>query len=115
MPQFGIVSNIAWERSKVTGPDEMAHYFSIGKQKYILIFEDYGGLGKDPSYIRDHVTTEKYTFVEPVSKTYDPPSWGFRLLAPYRYCANVTGTFTLLAISPVNKHNYCSSLDDASR
>ena len=98
LPQFGVEGAVLWHRSELVGPDETAHYFSVGKQGYILIFEDYCMLGKDPLYIREHVTTEKYRFVQPVSKTYDPPSWGFRLLAPYHYCANVTGTFTLLAV-----------------
>src|SRR2546428_189792 len=68
LPQFGIEDTVVWHRSESVGRDEVAHNFSVGKQWYILIFEDYGGLGKDPFYIEQHVTTEKYRFVEPVSK-----------------------------------------------
>lgn len=104
LPQFGIKkASIAWEASKRVGPDELAFRFSESGRRYILIFEDHFGLGRDPQFIERHLglSKEMFTFVAPASEeaAENLPSYvGFSLPVPYQYCEGVTGTFTLLKI-----------------
>lgn len=102
LTQFGIKNmQITWEGSQDIGPDETVHYFSIGKQTYALMFEDYGRKGQDTAFIKEHVAIRNpnFKFVEPKAGTSNPPSYdGFHLPVPYHYCHNVTGTFTLIEL-----------------
>lgn len=101
LPQFGITeAAVGWKGSQDI-VDESVHYFQIGEQSYALIFEDYDGVGRDPVFIREHVAVRspKFSFVDPVAEATNPPSYdGFSLPAPFQYCFNVTGTFTLLKL-----------------
>lgn len=100
--QFGLQKlPVIWEQSQDIGPDESVHYFSIGKRSFALIFEDYDGKGRDPGFIQEHIVVgnRAYKFIAPTSATGSPPSYdGMHLPAPYQYCPNVTGTFTLIEL-----------------
>lgn len=100
LPQFGIKNTaITWGGSQQIGPDESAHYFVAKGTDYALIFEDAHGLGQNDEYIREHVLERhiSYSFVEPIAATEPSPSYdGLHLPAPYQYCKNVTGSFTLI-------------------
>lgn len=102
LPQFGIKNtDIIWSGSQQTGPDESVHYFSIDNTNYGLIFEDAGGLGQNDEYIRENVLEQRssYIFIQPIAATNSAPSYdGLHLPAPYQYCENVTGSFTLISM-----------------
>jgi hypothetical protein len=102
LPQFGVKNTIiTWNGSQQTGPDESVHYFSVNNTSYALIFEDAGGLGQNDDYIHENVLEQhsSYSFVQPIAATSSAPSYdGFHLPAPYQYCENVTGSFTLLLL-----------------
>lgn len=105
LPLFGIdgeAGNITWKRRKLIEPSlpDAAYYFSIGKQEYVLIFEEHHGLGYNQHFIRENVLRRKYHFVQPIVEDYiDGPTYmGLGLLAPHCYVANVIGSFTLLAV-----------------
>jgi hypothetical protein len=101
LPQFGFNdAKVAWGAHKRVGPDEFAWAFEIDGTDYILIFEDYDGLGRHEEYIRENVTGKaKFTFVEPTSKSLVAPSYnGFKLPVPYKYIEHITGTFTLIKL-----------------
>jgi hypothetical protein len=101
LPQFGLKdAQIEWQNSQNI-VDEAVHYFQIGQQAYALIFEDYDGVGRSAAFIQEHVAirSPKYSFVGPIAQATNPPSYdGFSLPAPFQYCFNVTGTFTLLKL-----------------
>lgn len=106
LPQFGIEpeAKLIWEASRRMGPDELAFRFNILGQRYILIFEDYFGLGQSPDFIEETLglRPSMYEFVEPISaesKSNRPSYVGFALPVPYKYCEGVTGTFTLLKLT----------------
>lgn len=70
MPQFGFINaDITWIGSVTLRPDEVAHYFTIGIIEYVLIFEDYDGLGRNEQFIKDAVIKpgQKHEFIVPVS------------------------------------------------
>jgi hypothetical protein len=104
LPQFGIEDNaIAWEASRELGPDELAFRFKSEGQTYVLIFEDYFGLGRSEGFIKEHLGFNKgeYEFMPPLSSEEEDqlPSYvGFKLPVPFKYCEGVTGTFTLLKV-----------------
>lgn len=109
LPQFGINNQpVAWHRSTQLGPDETAHYFAIGTTFYILIFEDFDGLGRNSEFIQSTLglSPNTYQFIPPEAHTANPPSFSFKLETPYRYAAEITGTFTLLQLAlppqPIN-------------
>lgn len=101
LPQFGLKEQaVIWDSSDTLGPDEEAHYFNIRDKRYVLIFEDVGGLAVERNYIKDNIELKgkDFTYISPVSATDHPPSWLMGLTAPYKYCHNVTGAFTLLLL-----------------
>ncbi|HKX72938.1 MAG TPA: hypothetical protein VJM32_02915 [Candidatus Saccharimonadales bacterium] len=110
LPQFGIEDDaITWEASRELGPDELTFRFKSEGQTYVLIFEDYFGLGRSEDFIKEHLDFSKgeYEFMPPLSaedKDRLPSYVGFKLPVPFKYCEGVTGTFTLLKVlkaSPV--------------
>jgi len=99
LPQFGIENErIAWQGSHQLGPDETAHFFSTDAYDFILIFEDYDGLGRDPSFIEEtlKLKNDVYTYVTPKPHSNASPSLRLTLPTPYKYAPNITGSFTLL-------------------
>jgi hypothetical protein len=102
LPQFGIKdTEVNWTNSRRVEADEFVHYFFASSDAFALIFEDYDGLGRNDSFIREHILDDYkgYEFVEPHSATDSAPTYdGFRLPAPSQYCENVTGNFTLLKL-----------------
>lgn len=109
LPQFGIENeHIAWHGSHKLGPDETAHLFSTDTSDFILIFEDYDGLGRDPSFIEEtlRLKSDTYAYVKPKSQTSTSPSLRLTLPTPYKYAPNITGSFTLLKMHDAsNKDN----------
>jgi hypothetical protein len=101
LPQFGIKTlDVVWGERRVLGPDESAWPFRIWDTQYILIYEDYQGLGNKRDYVKEKVVgSDKFEYVEPTSKTSAPPSYNFfHLPAPYKYVRDITGTFTLVKL-----------------
>lgn len=101
LPQFGIESeDVGWQRSVEIGPDETAYYFSTSAHHFILIFEDYDGLGRDAGYIEETLglKDEEYSLVQPKAGSAATPSIRFSLQTPYKYAPGITGTFTLLEL-----------------
>ena len=99
LPQFGILNApINWKRSEDVGPDETVHYFSIDADDYALIFEDYDGLGRMAAFVKENVDlkADSFEYVVPTSHSNVSPSYSIKFPTPYRYCVNVTGTFTLI-------------------
>jgi len=104
LPQFGLkTAGITWSKSARLGPDELADWFELNGEAYVLIYEDNFGLGKNPDFVNKHLNLKvgEYDFVPPTSK--NPmdamPSYvGFKLPVPYRYVEGVTGSFTLLRL-----------------
>ena len=108
LPQLGIENEvIGWQKSVEIGPDETAHYFSTSAHTFILIFEDYDGLGRDPGYIEEALGLlgEEYTFVQPKAASTVAPSIHFILQTPYKYAPDITGTFTLLKLRQGSSKN----------
>jgi hypothetical protein len=102
LPQFGITAdNIQWINCRTLGPDEFAHAFTLDWQRYILIFEDYDGLGRDPEFIDEtlDLRPQDFEYIVPTSDTNSSPSYtGFHPPTTYKYVEGVTGTFTLLKV-----------------
>lgn len=101
LPQFGIKDVlIEWKGSDDVGPDEMVHYFSTSASAYALVFEDYDGLGRMESFIRENVKLrgDNFEYVLPVSYSDFSPSYPIKFPTPYQYCDNVTGMFTLVRL-----------------
>ena len=101
LPQFGLQGTDAvWGERRVLGLDESAYPFRIWDARYILIYEDYQGLGRNPDYIKKEVAgSDKFEYVEPTSKTSSSPSYsGFHLPVPYQYVRDITGSFTLIRL-----------------
>lgn len=102
LPQFGLdTTAIEWYEVRRLGPDEMAHIFAINRQTYILIYEDYYGLGRSPHYIRENLDLDKkeFEYINPISSSEHSPSYrGFTPEAPYKFVEGVTGSFTLIRI-----------------
>lgn len=99
--QFGLKDEkIVWERSNVLGPNEEAHYFHTSNVSYVLLFEDYGGLATERSYIEANIelSGKGFEYVNPISATDHNPSWSLKPDAPYQHCHNITGTFTLIKV-----------------
>src|SRR5213592_3876667 len=75
LPQFRIdPEKVKWGANKAIGPDEFLWTFSVDKNKYVLIWEDFGGLGSSKEFLKEELglTPDKYKFVEPISKDYSP-------------------------------------------
>lgn len=101
LPQFGIENqDISWHGSSTLGPDESAHHFSVANYEYILIFEDYDGLGRSPKFISETLALPEgqYIFVTPKAYTDTPPSLHFAFDTPFKYAPDITGTFTLIKL-----------------
>ena len=99
LPQFGIENvSIEWSNSDDVGPDETVHYFSTNTADYALIFEDYGGFGRDEKFVKENVKlkTDSFEYVHPTSHTDYAPSYPVKFPVPSKYCVNVTGMFTLV-------------------
>lgn len=107
LPQFGLQAcDVMWHPGEPLGPDESLHRFSANKRSYGLIFEDNEGLGYTDAFIRDTIlfNNEPYDFIPPLAETSISPSYnGFRLPTPFQYCAQVTGTFTLVEFLHLRK------------
>jgi hypothetical protein len=101
LPQFGMRgTEVVWGRRKALGPDESAWPFRIWDSHYVLVYEDYQGLGSNEQYVKDHVTSARpFEFVLPTSKTTISPSYdGLHFPVPYQYVKDITGTFTLIRL-----------------
>ncbi len=101
LPQFGFEGeDIHWRTSADVGPNESVHYFSIGETEYALLFEDAGGLWNDIKFVKDHVKLkrENFEYIQPVSFSDISPSYPIMFPAPFQYCENITGKFTLIKI-----------------
>lgn len=101
LPQFGLKGlDVVWGERKSLGPDESAWPFRIWESHYVLIYEDYDGLGRSEEFVKEHITgSKKFDFVSPMSKTSTAPSYGgFHLPAPYKYVRDITGTFTIIKL-----------------
>lgn len=101
LPQFGIKDETTWDGSDTLGPDEDAHYFKIKDKRFVLIFEDFGGLAVERNYIEENIDLKGkgFTYIEPISATEHSPSWIVKFETPYQYCHNVTGAFTLIELN----------------
>ena len=106
LPQFGFdkVGPYDWTKCESLGPDEAAHHFLRKGNRYILIYEDYGGLAVLENYVRDnlHLKTDEYEYIEPTSSTNRSPSYEFKLPVPCVHEHNVIGSFTLIRLNPVS-------------
>jgi hypothetical protein len=101
LPQFDIESEeIGWQKSIEIGPDETAHFFFTLTHSFVLIFEDYDGLGRDPSFIEETLSLKdgEYIFVSPKVDLMTAPSIHFIPQTSYKYAPGITGTFTLLRL-----------------
>lgn len=103
LPQFGFgkEGTYDWEKTANLGPDETAHWFARKGKRYILIYEDYDGLGRNRDFISKQLglAAGQYEFVEPTSATDRAPSYPIKFPAPCMYARNITGTFTLLELN----------------
>jgi hypothetical protein len=100
LPQFGLENvDIVWKNHDEIGPDDDAHYFTIGDKQYVLIFRDYGAYSQ--AKIKELIALPKDTFkyINPTSATDSPPVYHFSLPTPFKYARNVTGYFTLLKVA----------------
>jgi hypothetical protein len=101
LPQFGIRdAEIIWHDRRTLGGDEVAFLFAVDGQEYALIFEDYGGLGKNKAFIQDKLLEGgDFEYVQPIAKTNAGPSYdGFKLPTPSQYCQWITGMYTLIRL-----------------
>ncbi len=101
--QFGIQDQkIVWSHSHDIGPDEVAHYFEMDGYRYVLVFEDYGGLAVEEKYVQETLNLEdnSFQYISPISATKHAPSYIVKFSTPYQYCENVTGAFTLIKSGP---------------
>lgn len=103
LPQFGIEEiEIHWETTEALDDDDVSiHRFNTDQGSYALIFEDYDGFGRNESCIKDYILSDdqRFEFILPLSATESSPSYdGFHLPPPSKYCADITGTYTLIKL-----------------
>ena len=106
LPQFGFTRGpgFIWHKSVKIGPDETAHHFSRtnadGTDDYVLIYEDFQGLGRVEAYVREHVELRgrDFEYIPAMSPPDISPSLRLDVPTPSQYAPNVLGTFTLIRL-----------------
>ncbi len=99
LPEFGIerTEDVIWSKHERLGPDDFAHYFSVNKWDYVLIFRDYDVFTDKELKSLIKIEYRHLNYIETISGTSKLHSDSI-LPKQNKYTENITGTFVLLRI-----------------
>jgi hypothetical protein len=102
LPQFdvsGDLTRLSWGDHTQLGPDAMAYRFTLGQDEYVLVFEDYPGLTEQE--INQAIAPPEQYLSRQLLYGHSEETEYLHFIpgaTPYRYIANVTGSFSLFML-----------------